>query len=73
LMEVNVKSINLIFFNNLELEVGKWSVKHKVSPSLTFLLGSFPLTPLDMVKGGSHMLSLNFYSPYFLVILIDFH
>jgi hypothetical protein len=23
LMEVNVKSINLIFFNNLELEVGK--------------------------------------------------
>jgi hypothetical protein len=44
------------------------NVKCKVSTSLTPLLGSFPLTPLDMVKGGSHMLSFNFYSLYSLIL-----
>jgi hypothetical protein len=45
-----------------------FSVKHKISMSLTPLIGSFPLTPLDMVKGVSHMLSFNFYSPCFLIL-----
>jgi len=44
------------------------NVKHKVSTSLTPLFGSFPITPLDMVKEGNHMLSFNFYPLYSLIL-----